>query len=181
MDATRPNTGLLRLAGYASILSGVIGVAMVGSLFAMYGLFALGPDARSTALKVGWINDVLAIVVYGMALPVVPAVHSIVRETGTTRSVVLAIVGAGALVATVVLQWLLATGALTFEQQILPVSIALLAAGSWMVGTGVLARSIGFLPHGLRNGLLGAVYVGYPAWAIDLGRRLLARSREAAG
>lgn len=167
---------LLRIAGYAAIASGVVGVAMVATLIAMYGLFALGPDVRSTALKVGWINDVLAIVVYGMALPVVPAVHSIVRETGETRSVVLAIVGAGALVATILLQWLLVTGRLTFEAQILPVSIALLAAGTWMVGTGLLARSVGFLPQGLRNGLLGAVYVGYPVWAIDLGRRLLARS-----
>lgn len=176
MGAARPNARLLALAGYASILSGAIGVVMVASLIAMYGLFALGPGARSTAMRVGWINDVLAIVVYGMALPVVPAIHSIVRETGTTRSVVLAMVGAGALIATVVLQWLLATGVLAFEQQIIPVSLALLAAGTWMVGTGLLARSIGFLPHGLRNGLLGAVYVGYPVWAIDLGRRLLARA-----
>jgi len=179
MNAAKPNASLLRVAGYASILSGVIGVAMVGTLIGMYVLFALGPEARATALKIGWINDVLAIVVYGMALPVVPAVHSIVRETGSARSVVLAIVGAGALVAAIVLQWLLVTGTMTFEQQILPVSIALLALGAWMVGTGVLARSMGFLPHGLRNGALGALYVGYPLWAIDLGRRLLARSREA--
>jgi putative effector of murein hydrolase LrgA (UPF0299 family) len=172
---TGPSPTLLRIAGYSAILSGAVGVAMVGTLIAMYGLFALGPEARSTALKVGWVNDVLAIVVYGMALPIVPAVHSIVRETGETRSVVIALVGAGALIATVVLQWLLATGALAFEQQILPVSIALLAAGTWMVGTGLLARSVGSMPHGLRNGLLGALYVGYPVWAIDLGRRFLSR------
>lgn len=177
MDAARANAGLLKVAGYLAVLSGIVGVAMVGTLIAMYALFAIGPGARATALKVGWINDVLAIVVYGMALPVVPAVHSIVRETGPTRSVLLAIVGAGALVASIVLQWLLVTGALTFEQQILPVSVALLTLGAWMVTTGVLARSMGFLPHGLRNGVLGAFYVGYPLWAIDLGRRLLARSR----
>jgi len=158
-----------------AIASGVIGVAMVGTLVAMYGLFALGPRARDTALDVGWINDVLAIVVYGMALPVVPALHVIVKETGTARSVVLALVGAGSLVATITLQWLLATGRLTFEAQILPVSIALLSTGAWMVATGFLARSVGFLRHGVRNGLLGMFYVGYPIWAIDLGRSLLAR------
>ena len=178
MDTRRPDSGLLRIAGYAAIASGVIGVAMVATLLAMYALFALGPAARATALRVGWINDVLAMVVYGMALPVVPAVHSITRETGATRSVVLALVGAGSLVAAIVLQWLLVTGALTFEAQIVPVSIALLTLGGWMVATGVLARSIGFLPHGLRSGVLGALYVGYPIWAIDLGRRLLERGRE---
>ena len=178
MGTSKANASLLRVAGYAAILSGVIGVAMVSTLIGMYALFGLGPDARSTALKVGWINDVLAIVVYGMALPVIPAVHSIIRETGTARSVLLAIVGAGALVAAIVLQWLLVSGALTFEAQIVPVSIALLTLGAWMVATGVLGKSTGFLPNGLRNGVLGALYVGYPVWAIDLGRRLLARSRE---
>jgi hypothetical protein len=91
--------------------------------------------------------------------------------------VVLALVGAGALVATIVLQWLLVTGRLTFEAQVLPVSIALLGAGVWMVGTGYLARATGLLPHGVRNGLLGMFYVGYPVWAIDVGRRLLERGR----
>lgn len=167
--------GMLKIAGYAAVVSGVLGVVMVASLFAMYALFALGPSARDTALKVGWINDVLAIVVYGMALPVVPALHVLVKDTGSARSVVLALIGAGSLVATITLQWLLATGRLTFEAQILPVSIALLSAGVWMVGTGYLLRSIGFLPHGVRNGLLGMFYVGYPIWAVDLGRRLLAR------
>ena len=42
-----------------------------------------------------------------------------------------------------------------------------------MVGTGVLARRSGMLPNGLRDGLLGALYVGYPVWAVALGRRLL--------
>jgi len=43
----------------------------------------------------------------------------------------------------------------------------------WMVGTGVLARRTGLLPHGLRDGLLGASYLGYPIWAINVGRRML--------
>ena len=170
-------SALFTISGYAAIVSGVVGVAMVATLFVMYGLFALGEGARDTALKVGWVNDVLTIVVYGMALPVVPALHVIVRETGRERSVVLALVGGGALVATIVLQWFLVTGQLTFESQVLPVSIALLGAGVWMVGTGYLARKTGLLPHGVRSGLLGMFYVGYPVWAIDVGRRLLERGQ----
>lgn len=162
-----------RIAGYAAVASGVLGVAMVGTLIAMYALFALGPSVRETALRVGAINDALAIVVYGLLLPVVPAMHVLVRETGNTRSVLFALIGLVGIVVTMVLQWLLVTGALPFDQQIGPVSVALLTVGAWMAGTGFLARSLGLLPHGLRDGLLGAVYVGMPVWAVSVGRRLL--------
>ena len=164
---------LLRGAGAALVASGVLGVAMVATLLAMFVGFGLGPDLRQTALRIGWLNDALAIVVYALALPAVAAVHVLVRETGEARSVLIAVVGAAGLAAAIYLQWLLVTGALTFEQQIGPVAIALLTAGAWMVATGWLAQRAGLLPRGLRNGLLGAFYLGYPIWAIDLGRRLL--------
>lgn len=163
----------LRLAGGAALASGLIGVPMVATLLAMYVCFALGPDARPTALRLGAINDALAIVVYGLVLPVVPAMHVLLRDTGSARSLLLAAIGAVGIVVTMILQWLLVSGVMAFEQQIVPVSIALLAVAIWMVGTGVLARRTGLLPRGLRDGLLGAVYVGYPLWALRIGRRLL--------
>lgn len=163
-------------AGWLAIASGVLGVAMVATLVTMYAGFAMGPEARSTALQIGRINDALAILVYGLALPVVPAMHVLVRETGERRSLLLAAVGATGIVIVMYLQWLLVTGALSFEQQIVPVSLALLAVGAWIVGTGVLARRSGLLPHGLRDALFGAFYMGYPIWAINLGRRLIRRS-----
>ena len=175
--ATADATGrsfLTRVAGVGLIASGLLGITMVATLAAMFAGFAVG--ARPLALTIGSINDALAIVVYGLALPTVAVMHVIVRETGQTRSLVLATVGAVGIVVTMVLQWQLVRGALTFEQQIGPVSVALLAVGAWMVGTGFLARSTGFLPDGFRDGLLGAFYVGYPVWAIRLGRRLLAES-----
>lgn len=167
----------MRLAGYAAIVSGLIGVAMVATLVGMFGLFAAGQ--RSTGLTVGNINDWLAIVVYGLALPVVPAMHVVVRETGPVRSLVLATVGAVGIVVTLVLQWLLASGRMAFEQQIGLVSMSLLAVGAWMVGTGYLARRVGFLPDGVRDGVLGALYLGYPVWALSIGRRLLRRGSSA--
>lgn len=165
----------MRLAGYAAIVSGLIGIAMVATLVGMYGLFAAGQ--RSTGLTVGNINDWLAIAVYGLVLPVVPAMHVVVRETGQVRSLLLATVGAAGIVITLVLQWLLASGRMAFEQQIGYVSISLLAVGAWMVGTGYLAKRVGFLPTGVRDGLLGAVYLGYPVWALAIGRRLLRDGR----
>jgi len=146
---------------------------MVATLLAMYVGFALGPDARPTALRLGAVNDALAIVVYGLALPVIPAMHVLLRDTGSTRSLLLAAVGAVGIVVTMILQWLLVTGAMTFQEQIGPVSIALLAVGAWMIGTGLLARRTGLLPRGLRDGVLGAVYVGYPVGALRIGRLLL--------
>lgn len=62
----------LRVAGWAALASGLAGIPMVLTLVAMYAGFALGPDARATALRLGAINDALAILVYGLALPVVP-------------------------------------------------------------------------------------------------------------
>lgn len=165
----------MRLAGYAAMVSGLIGIAMVATLVGMYGLFAAGD--RATGLKVGNVNDWLAILVYGLALPVVPAMHVVVRETGQLRSLVLATVGAVGIVITLVLQWLLASGRMAFDQQIGYVSMSLLAVGAWMVGTGYLAKRVGFLPSGVRDGLLGAFYVGYPAWALSVGRRLLRSDR----
>ena len=170
-----------RLAGYAAIASGVLGIPMVATLVAMYVGFALGPDARSTALRLGSINDALAIVVYGLALPVVPVMHVLVRETGSARTLLVAAVGAVGIVVTMILQWMLVTGVLTFEQQIVPVSVALLAVGVWMVGSGVLGRRSGLLPNGVRDGLLGASYFGYPVWALNVGRRLLRAGSAAPG
>ncbi len=162
---------LLRVAGICAVVSGAVGVPAVAALILMYAGFAVG--ASDTAMKFGAINDALIIPAYGLLLPVVPAVHVLVRETGSSRSLLLAIVGTVGIVATMVLQWLLVTGSLTFAQQIGPVSVAMLAVGAWMVGTGYLGRSIGLLPNGVRNGVLGALFVGQPWWAVDLGRRLL--------
>ena len=166
----------VRVAGGAAVASGLVGVPMVATLLAMYVGFALGPDARPTALRIGAINDALAIVVYGLVLPVVPAMHVLLRETGAARSLLLLHRRPG-IVVTMILQWLLVT-APSVRPTDRPGSIALLAVGTWMVGTGVLARRTGLLPA--RDGLLGAFYVGYPVWALGIGRRCFAERAEAA-
>lgn len=168
---TGTSRALTRMAGLSAIASGLLGIPMVAALVAMYAGFAIG--AMTPAYRIGAFNDAVMILVYGLVLPVVPAMHVLVRETGTERSLLLAAIGAVGIIVTMVLQWLLVTGVLTFEQQILPVGIALLAVGAWMVGTGYLARKSGSVPHGLRDGLIGASYVGLPLWAINVGRRLL--------
>ncbi|TAL09728.1 MAG: hypothetical protein EPO00_05455 [Chloroflexota bacterium] len=61
---------------------------------------------------------------------------------------------------------------LTFEEEIGPVSIALAAFGAWTAVAGWLGARNGTMPKGGRMGLLGASYVGFPFWAIHVGRSL---------
>jgi hypothetical protein len=63
---------------------------------------------------------------------------------------------------------------LTFEQQVIWVSLAMiLGVGSWLLITGLVAPSTNRLPNSLLMSVLAVPYVGYPAWAFWLGQRLL--------
>jgi hypothetical protein len=79
------------------------------------------------------------------------------------------------MLAVVALQFLLVVRALTFAQQVVPVSTAVLVVGVWLVATGYLGRSTGLLPRGLLMSLPAVPYFGYPIWALWLGRTLQAR------
>ncbi len=161
----------LRIAGLVTLASGVIAAVGVVFLVAMFASFAIG--ARSAGLAFGWINDVLVMISYLLAVPAVVAVHGLSRPYAPIRSLLGLVVGIVAITAIVVLQWLLVVGTLTFEAQIGPASIAFLGLASWFVLAGHLGQSTGILPRGVRMGLLAASYVGYPAWALWLSRRLL--------
>jgi hypothetical protein len=167
---------ILRLGGrvaYATAFIAPIGLAF---LVAMYVAFALG--AMSQGLVFGWVNDTLAIVTGLLMLPIVVAVHILLRKGAPRASRLALIVGIGANVAIVILQSLLVAGVLTFEQEIGPVLIAFLALVVWFVTTGLMGRSTGVFPHGLRMSVLAATYVGYPFWAVWLGRHLVRGAGE---
>lgn len=174
---TRPETTtVLRLGGRAAYANGM--VAAVGLLFlvAMFVSFALG--ATSSGLVFGWINDVSAVVAALLMLPLVVAVHVLLRPHAPILSRLATVIGFGANLAIMVLQSLLVLGALTFQEEVGPVLIAFLFFVVWLVLTGYLGSSSGALPHGLRMGLLAVTYVGYPIWAFWLGRHLLQQIRE---
>jgi len=157
--------------GRISIASGVFSAFGVAFLVPMYTSFAIG--ATSIGLVSGRINDVLIMIAYLLAIPSVFALHELLRPRWPTLSRVLLVVGIGAIIAIVILQALLVAGVLTFEEEVGPVLIALLVLGVWFIATGYLGRSIGVLPRGARMGVLAATYIGYPIWAIWLGRRLI--------
>ena len=174
---TRPETtSVLRLGGSAAYANGVVSAIGLVFLIAMYASFAVG--ATSPGLVFGWINDVSAVVAAVLMLPLVVAVHVLLRPHAPLLSGLAMLIGIGANVAIMVLQSLLVVEALTFEEEIGPVLVAFLVLVVWLVMTGYLGSRSGALPHGLRMGLLAVTYVGYPIWAFWLGRHLLRLAGE---
>ena len=164
----RPAARPARLAATLLLASGVVGGVSLVFLIAMF--IAFGAGARSTGMALGFVNDMLGWVSCLLALPGVVAIHAMVRRAAPTISLVLLGLGLASFGAIVVLQLLLVTKVLTFEQQIGPVSIAYLALGVWLVASGYLGSLAGTIPHGARWGLFAAIYVGYPFWAFRTSR-----------
>jgi hypothetical protein len=168
--ASGTRTALVPVAVAIAYSSGVVSAAALVFLVAMFVSFAAG--ATSLGPVFGLINDAL-IIVWGMLLlPLIVAVHRRLRQRAPVRSGIVLIVGVGGIVAILVLQALLLIGALTFQEQIGPVSVAFLVLAAWFVMTGYLGRAGGVMPHGVRMGILGATQIGYPLWAFWLARRL---------
>ena len=156
------------LAGVASLASSAVAAVAVVLLVLMFLAFGFG--ATSAGQAFGAINDALVLVAYVLAVPGVLATAEILRS----RQPRLAVLGALVAIGAIVLQWQLVTGALTFEQQIGPVSVAFLALGAWFVLSAYIGA--GLLPYGVGIGVLAALYVGYPLLAFRLGRTLLGRN-----
>ncbi len=161
------------VAGAVSLASSAIAAVAFVLLILMFIAFTFG--ATSAGRTFGAINDALILVAYVLAVPGVLATAEMLRSRKPRLAVVGALVALGAIVAITVLQWQLVTGALTFDQQIGPVSIAFLALGAWFVLSAYLGA--GLLPYGVGIGVLAALYVGYPLLAFRLGRSLLGRTR----
>ncbi len=161
---------MMRAAGWAAVTSGVTSAIGIVFLILMFASFGVG--ARPTGMTFGWINDVLVLVSYLLAAPVVVAIHQRLRIGASPLGRLGLVVGLGAIVAVVVLQWLLVSGGMTFEEQFAPVSVALLLFGAWLVATGAIASSRGILPDGTRLGIAAALYLGYPLWALRVARAL---------
>ena len=135
---------------------------------------AFGLGAMSPGRTVGWINDVLTLVAYLLALPGVIATALLLRSRRPVLMVVGALVAVASIGVICAMQWQLVAGALTFEQQIGPVSVAFLTLGAWFVLTGYVGADR--LGYGVGIGPLAALYVGYPLLAYRLGRSLWGRT-----
>lgn len=171
----RAGTGS-RAVGLVTITSGVAGAVGVVFLGGMFTAFAVG--AQALGERLGWINDVLVLVAYGLAIPSVLAVRTWLLPSAPRLANVTAAIGVASCAAAVVAQALLVTGVVTFDQQIGAASIIFLTLGAYFLPVGWAGRRSGALRVGPWTGLAATLYVGYPLWAIRIGRQLL---DEAAG
>jgi len=167
LDANAP---FMRTAG-RSLLAGAI-VAVVGLVFLglMYASFATGVQAGGE--RFGTINDILVVIQYVLMIPAVVAVYVLGRDRWRMRSLAIAASGVVLVALIVLLQGLLIGGAMTFDEQIGPLSVMLALLAAWFVAIGWQVTALGVASRGILLGLLAATYLGFPIWAIWLGRAL---------
>ncbi len=167
-----PADPLIRAAGGFALVSGIISAIGVAFLIAMFALFAT--PFKSLGLRFGLLNAICVALQYLLTIPVALALGRILLPHNPTLIRIATIIGILMMLAVIGLQLLLIFRVMTFEEQVVWVTPAmLLGVGSWLIITGVVARSTGRLPQSVLMSILAVPYLGYPIWAFWLGRHLL--------
>ena len=162
----------VHIAGGLAILSGIISAVGVVLLITMFVLFAT--PYKELGQKIGWLNDICVALQYLLAIPIALALYQILRvyQPGLIR--IATIIGIVSMLMVIVLQLLFIFKVLPFERQVVWVSLfMILGVGSWLVITGLVARSTERMPNSVMMSSLAVPYIGFPAWAFWLGRILL--------
>lgn len=175
LTMSRAASPFRRVAGQALMASAVVGGVGVAFLGAMFVAFATGAQAAGETL--GFVNDLTGIVTPVLAAPAVVVVGGVLGARWPRLAPVLTVTALAAMAAIVVLQSLLVTKVVTFERQVVGVTMAMVVWGGWFVAVGYLGRRSASLPVGPALGLASALYVGYPVWAWRLGRWLVVGAR----
>jgi len=167
-----PSIPVTHIVGGIAILSGIISAIGVAFLIAMFVLFAT--PLKDLGQTFGMLNDICVALQYLLTIPIALALYQILLAYNPTLIRIATIVGIAGMLAVIGLQLALIFRVLTFERQVIWVSLAMImGVGSWLVITGVVARSTGRLPNSVRMSILAVPYVGYPAWAFWLGQLLM--------
>lgn len=169
---TLPSDPVIRAAGGFAIVSGIISAIGVVFLITMFVLFAT--PLKTLGLTFGLLNDICVAIQYLLTIPVALALYRILLPYNPALIRLATIVGIAMMLVVIGLQLALIFGVVTFERQVVWVSLAMIVGvGSWLVITGLVARSTGRLPHSVLMSGVAVPYLGYPVWAFWLGRRLL--------
>jgi hypothetical protein len=164
---------LIRAAGGFAIVSGIISAFGVVSLIAMFALMAT--SNQTLALPFGMLNDICVAIQYLLTIPIALALYRILLPHNAALIRMATITGIAMMLVVIGLQLALIFDVLSFERQVVWVSLAMIVGvGSWLVITGLVARSTGRLPNSVVMSAVAVPYLGYPAWAFWLGRHLLA-------
>jgi hypothetical protein len=139
-----------------ALVSGVVG--LVAGLF-LLGFFALDVSGVRLAGVLGLVNDALGAVQFAALAPVALALGRRLPASRTMR--VAMAVAVAAMVAFAILSVLLATGLLTFSQQIGPVMVAILVIYAWLLLVNLVAHRSRTLPRSVTStGVLLGVALG---------------------
>lgn len=163
---------IVRSAGGFAIASGIVSAVGIVFLIVMYVFFLTSNQEQGSVF--GLVNDILVALQYMLTIPVAIALYRILQPQNPTLVLVATIVGIAAMLVVIVLQVALVFEVLTFQQQAVWTSLTILGGvGSWLIITGVLAKSIGGFSNSVLMSAIAVPYFGFPAWAIWLGRILL--------
>lgn len=172
VSQTTNSVSSIHIAGSLAVLSGIISAIGVVLLITMFVLFVT--PYKELGIKVGLLNDICVALQYLLAIPIALALHQVLREYQPGLMRTATIIGIASMLAVVGLQLLLIFKVLPFERQVVWVSLAMiLGVGSWLVITGMVARSTGRMPNSVLMSAMAVPYVGYPVWAFWLGQILL--------
>jgi hypothetical protein len=159
-------------AGRIAFVSGIVAAIGVVFLILFYVLFFATPLA-ALGQALGWLNDLCIAIQYLLTIPLALSLRRILRQYAPRLVNVATIVGIASMLIVAALQLALVLGVVTFAQQVLWVSLAMIVGvGIWLVITGVVARSTERFPNSLRMSLVAVPYLGYPIWAFWLSRYL---------
>jgi hypothetical protein len=163
---------MIRAAGGFAIASGIVSAIGLAFLIAMFALFAT-PN-KTLGYTFGLLNDICVAIQYLLTIPVALAMYRLLLPHNPLLIRIATIVGIAMMLVVILLQLALIFGVLPFEKQVVWVSLAMIVGvGSWMVITGLVARSTGRLPGSVLMSAVAVPYVGHPLWAFWLGRNLL--------
>src|SRR5574341_662629 len=164
--ASQPDS-LIRAAGGFAIVSGIVSTLGV-VLIILTALFA-SPN-RSLALTFRLLNDICVTVQYLLTIPIAPALYRILLPYNPTLIRIATFVGIVSLLVVIGLQLALIYGAIPIRRQIIWISLTIIVGvGSWLMVTGIVARSTASLPNSVLMSAVAVPYLGYPAWAFWLG------------
>lgn len=162
--------GISRVAGYGAYSAAVVSTLGIVCLLLLYiGLFT----GNEFLIGFGVYNDIAIVVQYLLALPMVAALHRLLRADAPRASAAAALLAVLGIIGVTVFQWLFLTGVISLGQFFLTTGPStVLMIGSWIVITGFLGRRTGTLHNSKAVIILAALYFAYPVWAFRVGRQL---------
>ena len=130
----------------------------------------------------GTYNDISVVIMSLTMLPLNVPLHQLYRSTTPRLSLLMIIIGISIMLLMAVvgsLEVLQAYRLVRFDEPYRGLGpfgagiIDFVAITVWLLMTGYLMVTRGRLPHGIVMSIIAATWIGYPIWAIWLGRRLL--------